>query len=130
MTALLSFCFWKNLDRRAGNVWSSPAAKCDPKRRQRSTMCCCASKKFCRTANSENLAEHRMHGESFSISKEAAAKNGNAQRIVAVGTTTVRVLETVARETRRLKAVKFSNAPIRAQSGPTDLFIYPPYRFQ
>jgi len=83
-----------------------------------------------RPVHSGNLAEHRMHAESFSISKEAAAKIGNAQRIVAVGTTTVRVLETVARETRRLKAVKFSNAPIRAQSGPTDLFIYPPYRFQ
>lgn len=83
-----------------------------------------------RPVHSENLAEHRMHAESFSISKEAAAKIDNALRIVAVGTTTVRVLETVARETRRLKAVKFSNAPIRAQSGPTDLFIYPPYRFQ
>ncbi len=83
-----------------------------------------------RPVHSGNLAEHRMHAESFSISKEAAAKIGNAQRIVAVGTTTVRVLETVACETRRLKAVKFSNAPIRAQSGPTDLFIYPPYRFQ
>src|SRR6059058_4677359 len=74
-----------------------------------------------RPVHSENLAEHRMHAESFSISKEAAAKIDNAQRIVAVGTTTVRVLETVACETRRLKAVKFSNAPIRAQSGPTDL---------
>jgi S-adenosylmethionine:tRNA ribosyltransferase-isomerase len=83
-----------------------------------------------RPVHSENLAEHRMHAESFSISKEAAAKIDNALRIVAVGTTTVRVLETVARETRRLKAVKFSNGPIRAQSGPTDLFIYPPYRFQ
>lgn len=83
-----------------------------------------------RPVHSENLAAHRMHAESFSISKEAAAKIDNALRIVAVGTTTVRVLETVARETRRLKAVKFSNAPIRAQSGPTDLFIYPPYRFQ
>jgi S-adenosylmethionine:tRNA ribosyltransferase-isomerase len=83
-----------------------------------------------RPVHSENLAEHRMHAESFSISKEAAAKIDSALRIVAVGTTTVRVLETVARETRRLKAVKFSNAPIRAQSGLTNLFIYPPYRFQ
>src|SRR5437867_1209188 len=79
------------------------------------------------TAKIDNVP---MHVESFSISKEAAAEIDNAQRIVAVGTTTVRVLETVACETRRLEAVKFSNAPIRAQSGPTDLFIYPPYRFQ
>src|SRR5256886_8517765 len=54
-----------------------------------------------RPVHSENVAEHRMHAESFSISKEAAAKIDNALRIVAVGTTTVRVLETVARETRR-----------------------------
>ena len=83
-----------------------------------------------RPVHSENIAEHRMHAESFSISENAAVKINNAQRIVAVGTTTVRVLETVARKTRRLKAVEFSNAKIQAQSGSTDLFIYPPYRFQ
>ena len=79
-----------------------------------------------RPVHSENVAEHRMHAESFSISEDAAAKIDDAKRIVAVGTTTVRVLESLARETRPLKAVKFS----KAQSGETSLFIYPPYRFE
>src|SRR6266571_6012776 len=42
---------------------------------------------------SENLAEHRMHAERFFISTEAANKINKAHRVVAVGTTTVRVLE-------------------------------------
>ena len=83
-----------------------------------------------RPVHSENVAEHRMHAESFSISEEAVAKIHNAERIVAVGTTTVRVLESVARETRLLKAAKFATAAIRAQSGETSLFIYPPFDFR
>ena len=83
-----------------------------------------------RPVHSENVAEHRMHAESFSISEEAVAKIHNAERIIAVGTTTVRVLESVARETRLLKAAKFSTAAIRAQSGETSLFIYPPFDFR
>ena len=73
-----------------------------------------------RPVYSENIAEHRMHSESFSISTEAAAKIDNAKRIVAVGTTTVRVLESARRE----------NGKLVAQNGSTDLFIYPPYRFR
>jgi S-adenosylmethionine:tRNA ribosyltransferase-isomerase len=84
-----------------------------------------------RPVHSENITEHRMHPESFSISEEAAGKVCQAERIVAVGTTTVRVLESVAaRETRLLKAVEFSKAAIRAQSGETGLFIYPPFDFR
>src|SRR5215471_2098379 len=49
---------------------------------------------------SENIAEHRMHAERFFISPEAADRINNAQRIVAVGTTAMRVLETAALETR------------------------------
>jgi S-adenosylmethionine:tRNA ribosyltransferase-isomerase len=73
-----------------------------------------------RPVHSESVAEHKMHSESFSISAEAAAKIDSAQRIVAVGTTTVRVLEAARRE----------NGKLVAQNGSTDLFIYPPYRFQ
>src|SRR6266446_3425661 len=69
---------------------------------------------------SENVTEHRMHPESFSISAEAANQIDNAKRIVAVGTTTVRVLESARRE----------NGKLSAQTGSTDLFIYPPYDFQ
>ena len=79
---------------------------------------------------SENIAEHRMHAERFSISAEAANKINNAQRVAAVGTTVVRVLEAAALETRLLKAVKFSRQQIEPRSGEADLFIYPPYRFR
>ena len=78
---------------------------------------------------SENAADHRMHAERFSISPEAADKINKAQRVVAVGTTVVRVLETAAPETRLLKAVESNERKVMAQSGETDIFIYPPYRF-
>jgi len=73
-----------------------------------------------RPVQSENIAEHRMHPEPFSISNEPASKIDHAKRVVAVGTTTVRVLESARRE----------NGKLVAQTGSTDLFIYPPYRFQ
>lgn len=69
---------------------------------------------------SENIAEHRMHAEHFSISPSAAARINDAKRIAAVGTTVVRVLESAERE----------NGKLIAQTGSTDIFIYPPYRFQ
>src|SRR4051812_4718614 len=69
---------------------------------------------------SEDLADHRMHSERFEISTEAATKVNEARRIVAVGTTTLRVLESANRQ----------NGELAAQSGSTDIFIYPPYRFQ
>jgi S-adenosylmethionine:tRNA ribosyltransferase-isomerase len=69
---------------------------------------------------SEDLAEHYMHAERFSISTEAASKINNARRIVAVGTTTVRTLEWARR----------AGGKVLAQEGATDIFIYPPYRFR
>jgi S-adenosylmethionine:tRNA ribosyltransferase-isomerase len=69
---------------------------------------------------SENIAEHRMHAEHFSIPPSAAASINEARRIAAVGTTVVRVLESAER----------SNGKLIAQTGSTDIFIYPPYRFQ
>jgi len=65
-----------------------------------------------------------MHGERFSISPEAADKINNAQRIVAVGTTAMRVLETATRDS---KLVRRRVEPV---SGETDLFIYPPFTFR
>lgn len=73
---------------------------------------------------SEDVAEHRMHAERFSVLPEAADKINNSQRIVAVGTTAMRVLETARRRTKLL------SRQIEAQSGETDLFIYPPFSFQ
>jgi S-adenosylmethionine:tRNA ribosyltransferase-isomerase len=72
----------------------------------------------------ENIAEHRMRAERFSISPEAADKINNAQRIVAVGTTAMRVLETATGQS------KCFSGQIQPQSGETDLFIYPPFTFR
>jgi S-adenosylmethionine:tRNA ribosyltransferase-isomerase len=69
---------------------------------------------------SENITEHRMHAERFSILASAAGRINDAERIAAVGTTVVRVLESARRE----------NGKLIAQEGSTDIFIYPPYRFR
>jgi S-adenosylmethionine:tRNA ribosyltransferase-isomerase len=69
---------------------------------------------------SENVSEHRMHAEQFSISASAASTINGAKGIVAVGTTVVRVLESTPHE----------NGKLIAQKGSTDIFIYPPYRFR
>lgn len=73
-----------------------------------------------RPVHAEDIREHRMHPERFSISAETAGKIDNARRALAVGTTSVRVLESARRE----------NGKLIAQTGSTDIFIYPPYRFQ
>jgi S-adenosylmethionine:tRNA ribosyltransferase-isomerase len=72
----------------------------------------------------EAITDHRMHSERFAISRAAAEKinaaKTSAKRIVAVGTTTVRVLEScMARD-----------GEIRAQENATDIFIHPPYEFR
>ncbi len=96
---------------------------------------------------SENIEEHRMHAERFHISPEAAGRINKAQRVVAVGTTVVRVLETAALQNRLLGKIvgqghrlpSAGGAPalqepepshIETQSGETDLFIFPPYHFR
>jgi S-adenosylmethionine:tRNA ribosyltransferase-isomerase len=61
-----------------------------------------------------------MHPESFSISAGAAERINQATRVLAVGTTVVRVLESARREKEQLVA----------QTGTTDIFIYPPYEFR
>jgi S-adenosylmethionine:tRNA ribosyltransferase-isomerase len=79
---------------------------------------------------SDEITDHRMHAESFSISPEAARTINSAQRVIAVGTTVVRVLETAALQTRLLQAVKSPKQPIEPGSGETDLFIFPPFTFR
>jgi S-adenosylmethionine:tRNA ribosyltransferase-isomerase len=73
-----------------------------------------------RPVHSEDIREHRMHPERFSISAEAADKIDKARRLAAVGTTSVRVLESARRENGRLIP----------QTGMADIFIFPPYQFQ
>lgn len=68
----------------------------------------------------ENIDEHRMHREEFSISDSAATAINAAKRIVAAGTTTVRVLESAERRDGKLLP----------QSGATDIFIHPPMQMR
>ncbi len=71
----------------------------------------------------ENIEDHKMHQEQFSIDQENARIINTAKekggRIIAVGTTSTRVLETVA-----------ANSRIQAVSGETNLFIKPGYKFK
>ena len=78
----------------------------------------------------EDVKNHEMHTEHYEIS-EAAAERLNAVkkrggRLIAVGTTTVRTLETVA---GRVKAGELGDGLFCACSGETSIFIYPGYRF-
>ena len=72
----------------------------------------------------ENLAEHRMHGEWFEVSEAAADAINTAKaegaRIIAVGTTALRTLESAADQDGR----------ISAGSRETDIFITPGYDFR
>ena len=78
-----------------------------------------------RPVNEENIDDHKMHSEFYSMSQEAAdtlnevRKNGG--RIVATGTTSIRTLETIG--------TKF-NGELKADSGWTDIFIKPGYKWQ
>ena len=83
-----------------------------------------------RPVHTENVSEHKMDPEWFSISEEAVHKIDKATRLIAVGTTVVRVLETVARQTRPVKPVESSDCEIKAGSGETRLFVYPPFEFR
>jgi S-adenosylmethionine:tRNA ribosyltransferase-isomerase len=64
----------------------------------------------------EDLREHRMHGERYEVSAASRQRIEAAERVLAVGTTSVRVLETLAR-----------GGPL---AGRTDLFVYPPFEFK
>ena len=73
-----------------------------------------------RPVHAEDIREHQMHPERYSISSEAADRIGQAGRVVAVGTTSVRVLE----------SAECANGKVVAQEGSTGIFIYPPYPFR
>jgi S-adenosylmethionine:tRNA ribosyltransferase-isomerase len=78
-----------------------------------------------RPVSEERIEAHRMHTEYASLAEEAAAQINQTRaeggRVIAVGTTSVRVLETAA--ARESQAI----APFE---GDTDLFIYPGYQFR
>jgi S-adenosylmethionine:tRNA ribosyltransferase-isomerase len=74
-----------------------------------------------RPVQSQNLADHKMHGEKCSISAESAEKiNNSSGRIIAVGTTAVRTLESFATGKRKVESGEKT----------TSIFIRPGYEFQ
>ena len=79
----------------------------------------------------ENVEEHKLHRESFSISEAAAAQINRAlaekRRVVAVGTTTVRTLEFAA---SRNPLSSDGTATVSAGAGEADIFIYPGFQFR
>ncbi len=72
----------------------------------------------------ENIQDHTMHKEVYAVTEQAAQKINKAKtsgkRIIAVGTTSLRTLESVADE----------NGAVHACEGETGIFIYPGYRFK
>lgn len=72
----------------------------------------------------EDFTQHHMHGEHYDLTEENAAIINNAKakggRIVTVGTTSTRVVETIADE----------NGIVKAQKGVTHAFFYPGYRYK
>ncbi len=70
------------------------------------------------------LENHKMHSEYYCLDETAAQKINTAKkegrRVIAVGTTSVRVLESCAD----------GNGGVKAASGETSIFIYPPYKFK
>lgn len=79
-----------------------------------------------RPVSVENVDEHEMHSEWYSVSEESAEllnrTRAEGGRIVAVGTTSARTLETLG--------TRFEGSKVEACSGWTDIFIYPGYRFR
>ncbi|MBE7086781.1 MAG: tRNA preQ1(34) S-adenosylmethionine ribosyltransferase-isomerase QueA [Clostridiales bacterium] len=77
-----------------------------------------------RPVKSDDITEHHMHSEYYEIDEENAEKINRAKRegrrIIAVGTTSVRTLESAADENGFV-------APVKAN---TEIFIYPPYKFK
>lgn len=77
-----------------------------------------------RPVKEDNVLEHKMHSEYYEINEEAAEKINRAikegRRVIAVGTTSVRVLESASDE----------NGYVKPTKGDTDIFIYPGYRFK
>lgn len=77
-----------------------------------------------RPVKCENILDHKMHSETFEITQEAADKINSAKKqgkkLIAVGTTTVRTLETAYQKYGCIKACH----------DHSELFIYPPYEFK
>ena len=74
-----------------------------------------------RPVKADRIEDHQMHTEHFFLPEAAARAVNNARRVIAVGTTSVRVLEHVATA---------EGLPLRECAGSTNIFIYPPYNYK
>lgn len=72
-----------------------------------------------RPVSVENVSEHKMHSERYSLKEETVRRVKESKRTIAVGTTVVRVLESCA-----------LSGELRAGAGETEIFIRPPYDFK
>lgn len=86
-----------------------------------------------------DITKHKIHSEYFELDKKTAARLNIAKRagrrIIACGTTTVRVLEYCSklfpeRSVAKSKGLQQAEAIIKARSGETNIFIYPSYKFK
>ena len=73
-----------------------------------------------RPVKTADITEHRLHREEYELTEAAAENIQSTDRILAVGTTTVRTLETLMQRFNK----------IRPGKGVTDIFIYPPFQFR
>ncbi len=79
-----------------------------------------------RPVSAEVVSDHIMHSEKYAVSEAAARRVNAAERVIAVGTTVTRVLETLGREaTSTDKRIDETDV-----AGATDIFIHPPYDFR
>ena len=89
-----------------------------------------------RPVKADNIEDHQMDFEAFSVSPEAAeainACKKRGGRVFCVGSTSVRTLETIACATEQSdsSAVQPSTFNLQPGSGASNIFIYPPYRFR
>ncbi|MGQ9856393.1 MAG: tRNA preQ1(34) S-adenosylmethionine ribosyltransferase-isomerase QueA [Fervidobacterium sp.] len=76
-----------------------------------------------RPVKAEDIRQHKMHEEYYIVPEETVnlidEVKSNGGRVIAVGTTSVRTLETIARQPKS-----------KSYSGKTDIFIYPPFEFK
>ncbi|MCA0353045.1 MAG: tRNA preQ1(34) S-adenosylmethionine ribosyltransferase-isomerase QueA [Chloroflexi bacterium] len=83
-----------------------------------------------RPVQTENALEHQIHSEWYELSAETAqainATRAAGGRIITVGTTSTRVLETVA----QAQAISLTTGEIQAAAGWSSIYIYPPYEYR
>ncbi|MBO5285953.1 MAG: tRNA preQ1(34) S-adenosylmethionine ribosyltransferase-isomerase QueA [Clostridia bacterium] len=77
-----------------------------------------------RPVKAEDITDHHMHSEYYEISEETAniinKAKSEGRRVIAVGTTSIRTLESVSDD----------SGFVKAQKGNTEIFLYPPYKFK